>query len=209
MMNIDHKSIKVYKESVTPSINFTVSENLEDDTILLKVEGIVLGADWKYIASIVELPDIKIRGYPTTIDGRLITQASKAISIMTDNNDNDNNKNNLLSKTKPLRLVRQEFLFTLNKKILDHIEELRQKSKNNDVILYFVFRSSYIKHSLKLSAYTTKTLQENYKADPKILVTQDKENKVLFHMVDEFRRQVIIPSNEWINNFQEQLRNFD
>jgi hypothetical protein len=209
MMNIDHKSIKVYKESVTPSINFTVSENLEDDTILLKVEGIVLGADWKYIASIVELPDIKIRGYPTTIDGRLITQASKAISIMTDNNDNDNNKNNLLSKTKPLRLVRQEFLFTLNKKILDHIEELRQKSKNNDVILYFVFRASYIKHSLKSSAYTTKTLQENYKADPKILVTQDKENKVLFHMVDEFRRQVIIPSNEWINNFQEQLRNFD
>jgi len=207
MMNIDHKSIKVYKESVIPSINFTVSENLEDDIILLKVEGIVLGADWKYIASIVELPDIKIRGYPTTIDGRLITQASKAISIMTDNNDN--NKNNLLSITKPLRLVRQEFLFTLNKKIFDHIEELRQKSKNNDVILYFVFRASYVKHSLKLSTYITKTLQENYKADPKILGTEDKENRVLFHIVDEFRRQVVIPSNEWINNFQEQLSNFD
>jgi hypothetical protein len=42
MMNIEHKSIEVYKESVIPAINFTVSENLEDDTILLKVEGIVL-----------------------------------------------------------------------------------------------------------------------------------------------------------------------
>jgi hypothetical protein len=97
----------------------------------------------------------------------------------------------------------------LNRKILDHLEELRQKSKNNDVILYFVFRASYVKHSLKLSTYITKTLQENYKADPKILGTEDKENRVLFHIVDEFRRQVVIPSNEWINNFQEQLSNFD
>jgi hypothetical protein len=70
MMNIEHKSIEVYKESVIPAINFTVSENLEDDTILLKVEGIVLSADWKHIASIVELRDIKIRGYPTAIEGR-------------------------------------------------------------------------------------------------------------------------------------------
>ena len=206
-MNIDHKSIKVYKESVIPAISFAVSENLEEDTILLKVEGIVLSANWKYIATIVELPDIKIRGYPTAMDGRVITQASKAISIVTDNNDN--NLENQKSITKPLRLQKQELLFALNKKILVHIEELRHKSKNNDVILYFVFRVSYLKHSLKLSADTTKILQENHKAYPKILVTEDMANGVLFHIVDESRRQVVIPSNEWINNFQEPLTIFD
>jgi hypothetical protein len=30
---------------------------------------------------------------------------------------------------------------------------------------------------------------------------------LIFYLVDQFRRQIIIPSNEWTNNFQLQLEN--
>jgi len=72
-VNIEPGSIKVYKDSIIPAISFTVSDSLENDTILYKVDGIVLSADWKYIANIIELPDIQVRNYPT-VDGRLRKQ---------------------------------------------------------------------------------------------------------------------------------------
>jgi hypothetical protein len=216
MMNIDTESIKVYKDSVIPAISFTVSDSLENDTILDKVDGIVLSADWKYIANIIELPDIQVRNYPT-VDGRLRKQVSKVISISSENDDNNNNKKSI---TKTPRVEKRELMFTLNKYIIDHMEKLRQRSKNNDVILYFVLQVSYLQHLLKLGLYSSKFIEdgsniivlsdvrtEHDNINLRILVNRDKENRLLFHMVDEFRRQVIIPSNEWDNSFQGLLIN--
>jgi hypothetical protein len=218
MMNIETESIKVYKDSVIPAISFTVSDSLENDTILYKVDGIVLSADWKYIANIIELPDIQVRNYPT-VDGRLRKQVSKVISISNENDDDDNN-NNKKSITKTPRVEKRELMFTLNKHIIDHMEKLRQRSKNNDVILYFVLQVSYLQHLLKLGLYSSKFIEdgsniivlsdvrtEHDNINLRILVNRDKENRLLFHMVDEFRRQVIIPSNEWDNSFQGLLIN--
>jgi hypothetical protein len=44
----------------------------------------------------------------------------------------------------------------------------------------------------------------------KILVKENNKNDangLIFYLVDQFRRQIIIPSNEWTNNFQLQLKN--
>jgi hypothetical protein len=218
MMNIETESIKVYKDSVIPAISFTVSDSLENDTILYKVDGIVLSADWKYIANIIELPDIQVRNYPT-VDGRLRKQVSKVISISNENDDDDNN-NNKKSITKTPRVEKRELMFTLNKHIIDHMEKLRQRSKNNDVIIYFVLQVSYLQHLLKLGLYSSKfiedgsniivlsdVLTEHDNINLRILVNGDKENRLLFYMVDEFRRQVIIPSNKWDNSFQGLLIN--
>jgi len=44
----------------------------------------------------------------------------------------------------------------------------------------------------------------------KILVKENNKNDangLIFYLVDQFRRQIIIPSNEWTNNFQLQLEN--
>jgi hypothetical protein len=111
-------------------------------------------------------------------------------------------------------------MFTLNKHIIDHIEKLQQRSKNNDVILYFVFQVSYLQHLLKLGLYSSKFIEDGSKiivlsdvrTEPdninlRILVNGDKENRLLFYMVDEFRRQVLIPSDEWDNSFQGLLIN--
>ena len=44
----------------------------------------------------------------------------------------------------------------------------------------------------------------------KILVKEDNKNDangLILYLVDQFRRQIIISSNEWTNNFQLQLEN--
>ena len=97
-MNIEPGSIKVYKDSIIPAISFTVSDSLENDTILYKVDGIVLSADWKYIANIIELPDIQVRNYPT-VDGRLRKQVIKVTSISNEKDDDDNNNKKSITKT--------------------------------------------------------------------------------------------------------------
>jgi hypothetical protein len=44
----------------------------------------------------------------------------------------------------------------------------------------------------------------------KILVKENKKNDadgLIFYLVDQFRRQIIITSNEWTNKFQPRLEN--
>ena len=161
MLNIHKDSIKVYKQSIFPAISFTVSDNrLEEDTIPVRIDGIVLSMDWKHIANIVQLPDNQVRNNPM-VDGRIVTHGSKVkpriISAVTDNSNNP-----AASKIKKsFKTYTCELLFTLNNRVLEHIERLRQEEKNNDVILYFIFRVSYLKHSIKLGAYATKSIENN------------------------------------------------
>ena len=73
MLNIDKDSLKVYKQSIFPAITFTVTDNqLEEDTIPIRIDGIVLSSDRKYIANLVELPDVEVRDDPL-VDGRMVT----------------------------------------------------------------------------------------------------------------------------------------
>ena len=82
MLNIDKDSIKVYNQSIFPAITFSVIDSqLEEDTIPIRIDGIVLSMDWRYISEITELPDIQVRDNPM-IDGRMVTYASKARPII-------------------------------------------------------------------------------------------------------------------------------
>ena len=217
MLNIDKGSIKVYKESVIPAITFAVTDNqVEEDTIIVRVDGIVLSIDWKYIANIEELPDAQVRNNPT-VDGRLITHVSKVMPVLA----SADNNNPTSSKIKPFKAFKCDLVFTLNDKVLEHVEHLRQLQKNNDVVLYVIFRVSYIKHCIKFGAYATKSIEnddniimishiprkyDNNNINLKILVNADNdENRLLLYTLDEFRRQIIIPSDEWANIFREQL----
>jgi hypothetical protein len=95
MLNIEKDSIKVYKQSLFPAISFTVTENqLEEDTIPIKIDGIVLSSDWKYIANLIELPDVEVRINPL-VDGRMVTYTSKVrpvtdVSATTQRKSNSN-----------------------------------------------------------------------------------------------------------------------
>jgi hypothetical protein len=82
MLNIDKDSIKVYNQSIFPAITFSVIDSqLEEDTIPIRIDGIVLSMDWRYISEITELPDIQVRDNPM-VDGRMVTYASKARPII-------------------------------------------------------------------------------------------------------------------------------
>ena len=54
MVEIVSDSVKVFSESIMPAIQAEIVEELEDDTLLLKVEGFVTGEDQKYVANIIE-----------------------------------------------------------------------------------------------------------------------------------------------------------
>ena len=59
------------------AITFTVTDNQrEEDTIPIRIDRIVLSSDWKYIANLLELPDIEVRDNPL-VDGRIVTYTSK------------------------------------------------------------------------------------------------------------------------------------
>ncbi|CAN5135388.1 hypothetical protein BH18THE2_BH18THE2_31460 [soil metagenome] len=157
MLNIDKDSLKVYKQSIFPAITFTVTDNqLEEDTIPIRIDGIVLSSDWKFIANLVELPDVEVRDDPL-VDGRMVTYTStvRPVTDVTVATQRETNIN--LSKTKmSFKTYKSELAFTLNDKILEHIEHLQQRHRNKDMVLYLIFKLSYIRHSIKLGNYPMK-----------------------------------------------------
>ena len=225
MLNIDKDSIKVYNQSIFPAITFSVIDSqLEEDTIHIRIDGIVLSMDWRYISEITELPDIQVRDNPM-VDGRMVTYASKARPII-DVSASAKTKNENDSGIQSFNTYKSELVFILNDKILEHIEHMRQQHKNKDIILYLIFKICYLKHSIKLRNYSMKLMENDNKMintfenNPledkdtdtvsKILVKENNKNDangLIFYLVDQFRRQIIIPSNEWTNNFQLQLEN--
>lgn len=229
MLNIDKDSLKVYKQSIFPAITFTVTDNqLEEDTIPIRIDGIVLSSDWKYIANLVELPAVEVRDDPL-VDGRMVTYTSTVrpvtdVSVATQRETNIN----LSKTTMSYKTYKSELAFTLNDKILEHIEHLRQRHRDKDMVLYLIFKLSYIRHSIKLGNYRVKIAAndtniarflDNNSLDgdtnsnnsvQRILVKENKKNNdngLIFYIVDQFRRQIIIPSNKWTDNFQSQLGN--
>lgn len=223
MLNIDKDSIKVYNQSLFPAITFSVIDRqLEEDTIPIRIDGIVLSMDWRYISEITELPDIQVRDNPM-VDGRIVTYASKARPII-DVSASAKTKNENDSDIKLFNTYKSELIFILNDKILEHIEHMRQQHKDKDIILYLIFKICYLKHSIKLGNYSMKLMENDNKMTntfennpleykdtdnvSKILVKENNKNDangLIFYLVDQFRRQIIIPSNEWTNNFQPQL----
>ncbi|MDW0274200.1 MAG: hypothetical protein QN756_10770 [Nitrososphaeraceae archaeon] len=229
MLNIEKDSIKVYKQSIFPAITFTVTDNqLEEDTIPIRIDGIVLSSDWKYIANLLELPDVEVRDNPL-VDGRMVTYTSKVRPVTDVSAGTQRESNSNLSKTTiSFKTYKSELAFTLNDKILEHIERLRQRHRNKDMVLYSIFKLSYIRHSIKLGNYPMKRaandnniarVSDNNSLDrennsnnsvQRILVKENKKNNdngLIFYVVDQFRRQIIIPSNKWTDNFQLQLGN--
>ena len=228
MLNIDKDSIKVYNQSLFPAITFSVIDSqIEEDTIPIRIDGIVLSMDWRYISEITELPDIQVRDNPM-VDGRMVTYTSKARPVIDisayakTNNENDSD----ISASKSFNTYKSELIFILNDKVLEHIEHMRQQHKNKDIILYLIFKICYLKHSIKLRNYTMNLTENDNKMTntsennpsehqdtntvSKILVKENKKNDadgLIFYLVDQFRRQIIISSNEWTNKFQPRLEN--
>jgi len=122
-------SVKVFSDSIIPAIQLEMLEELENDTILLKVDGFVLGEDQKYIANIVESTFVS-QGY---------SSRSKANEV----------DKGIIDRIRHKRKI----MFTLDKKALDHLEDLRQKSKNKDMVFELLLNLTYLRHSAKLGKF--------------------------------------------------------
>lgn len=191
MVEIVHDTVKVFSESIIPAIQLEIIEELDDDTILLKVEGFVLTEDQKYITNIVE----------STFD-------SAGHSYISKTNEVDKG----IGKTKSKRKI----MFTLDKKALDHLEEQRQKSKNKDVVLELLLNLAYLKHSAKLGKFfefsheganiIASTPQVNTgNNNLRILVNDDLTNTLLLYHTVSVGKKLTIKASDWVNDYQEAL----
>jgi hypothetical protein len=114
VVEITSNSVRVFSESIIPAIQLEIVEELEDDTLLLKVEGFVLAQDKKYIANVLE-------------------------STFSPGGKSYRGKANVVNRGATDRIThRREIMFTLDKNALDHLEELRQISEKKDVIMELV-----------------------------------------------------------------------
>jgi hypothetical protein len=133
LMQIVKESMTIYPESTLPAIRLRVADDVEQDTVPLKIEGCVYAEDEKYIGNLVELPPLEIRSNLRTNQRQERILVSRATELTTPIPGHTN--------------YEHELMFSLDKKSIDHVEEMRHKAKNKNVTLYFTFKSTYLMHS--------------------------------------------------------------
>lgn len=192
MVEIVSDSVKVFSDSIIPAIQLEILEELEDDTILLNVEGFVLGEDQKYVANIIE-STFSTQGY---------SARSRANEVGRDAIERRRHK--------------RKIMFTLDKRAIDHLEELRQKSKNKDMVFDLILNLTLLKLSAKLGKFfefwemganlVASTYQVNRgNNNLKILVNDDPNDTLLSYHTEPVPTRLIIKASDWVNDFQEAL----
>src|SRR4051794_26331710 len=123
MPKIVENSITPYIESISTAFKLKIEEDTPDDVLLLKVEGSVFCDDDKYLSTLIQLSSIpKEKSIRVTgVSERQPYQSSKC---------------------------EFEFLFTIDNKSLDYIEDRRQKNPKKDVIFKFSITVTRLRHSI-------------------------------------------------------------
>jgi hypothetical protein len=131
---IVENSLIPYVESVPPSIKLNIEEDVEDDVLFLKVDGSVFSDDGKYLTNLVQLSS-------KPVEKRVRIQG--------------------VSENQKYQSTRYEgeFLFVLDSKLLDHIEDIRQKNLKKDVLFKFDLSVTRLRHNIRMGDYTPRPLR--------------------------------------------------
>jgi hypothetical protein len=191
MVEIIQDSVVPNDQSVVPSIKLTVEETMNYNDALLRLDGVVLSEDGKYLSTLVPLA---IKPPQSSIGIRYL---------------GDYSMQNQMTYTIDL-------MFVLDRRALDYVEEVRQKNKKRDVVLKFVFNWSILSHNLKIGHYNKTRLQPG---GPEVLVVNpgpgspNDANLNLRILVSEqvnlFNNRsstatlvYTIRASDWVNDFQ-------
>jgi hypothetical protein len=115
------------------------------------------------------------------------------------------------------RRHRRKIMFALDKKAIDHLEDLRQQSRNKDMVLNLILNLTFLKHSAKLGRFfefpysgANLVASHSYQVNRgdnnlKILVNDDPNDTLLSYRTVSVPTRLIIKASDWINDFQEAL----
>lgn len=191
MVAIVQESVRVYSESVLPAIKLRIQETFPDDVILLGIEGNVQSDDGKHITILFQIP-------PTNRDDRQIY--ARGIS---DYRQQQNRQS-----------YERDLYFTLTEKVLDYLEERREKNAKHDVILGFNIVVTFMQHSIAMGDYApvktqgaeliAKSFQKPYRADTlmNMLVPKDTSGQIITFSQYSQPVSYAIKSSDWVNDFQ-------
>jgi hypothetical protein len=151
-LTIERDSLKVYTQSVQPALKIKINFDFQDDTIPVLLDCQAYTDDMKFISNLVEVPKERFFGSEGSYS-EPSPQPSNERDTMYLRRYDDDRDFTTIHKTKDL-------MFICDEKILDYIEDLREKNANKDVILKFHLNVRLIKHGLRLREYNYVTRQK-------------------------------------------------
>jgi|GEM_PF-1717085 len=192
MVEIIQDSVVPYTQSVVPAIKLTIRETVSYNEILLRLDGIVLSDDNKFVANLIPLTT---KPSQVRIDIRSLGDFSST------------NQTTYIN----------DMIFILDKKALDYIEEARFANKKRDVVLKFDFNEIRLTHNLKIGLYNKVRFPQFPNQDSIVSVTSpmqaDQSDMNLRMLVAEqsnlfvynFSNSIVsytIRASDWVNDFQ-------
>ena len=116
-----------YVDSLVPAIKVKVEESIPSNTVLFKIDGVVMSSDCKFISRLIDLPSETNIQRTEVID--LARGAYRKI------------------------VTSKDLIFTLDKSVIDYIEELRYNHPNGSVVLRFELNVVLLLHELRLGGF--------------------------------------------------------
>jgi hypothetical protein len=110
-------------------------------------------------------------------------------------------------------------MFSLDEKSLDYIESRRHKTRNADVVLYIILKSTVLKSQIRLGHYRTIAKSDgdivvschdnpDRSNDNLNILVDEKDNgqkTLLSYKITEEKTKYTIKASDWINDYQEFL----
>lgn len=192
MVEIVQDSVSPHMQSVVPAIRLKVKETVSPNSILLKIDGTVFTEDDKFLSGLIAVS---------------IEPSQSSIWIQTLGDYSQQGQN----------MYTVDLVFTLDKKSLDYIEEVRQKNKKKDVVLKFKINEIILTHNMKVGRYNKLSLPQagNQEVITSVPIgVHDTGNLNLRIIVSEYPNQLFnyifqsvpilytIRSSDWVNDFQ-------
>lgn len=190
-------------ETVHPSIDIMLSiQYREDTTIPLQIHGIVMSEEKRVLGHFSEVPSKNTNNFPI-----------RAFHYSQQRNPRD------------LQLIKT-FRLTLDSKTLDYVENLRQKNKKGDVMIFLDLNILYLEGKVEIGGYSTEPANmaglngrkidvELIKLDSqrpnlsnthlRMMVPSSGEYSYLNFREEPTTLSYIIKGSDWINDFQPQL----
>lgn len=193
MVKIVENSIIPYVESISPAIKLKVEEDALENALLLQINGYVLSDDWKYLSDLIQLSSNPMERKMRVVE---VSEAQRHQSTR----------------------YEFEFLFTLDSKSLDYIEDRRHKNPKKDVVLKFNLVVALLHHTMKMGDYTPSPLQgecqqifstigKSFRANANLnmLIPNPSNEELFIHTVHQITLSQTIGASAWETDFQAPL----
>jgi hypothetical protein len=178
MIKLQENSLRPVKDSIMPALEFSVVSQIVNNQILIDATGNAFTENNKYISALDRINNI----WPDKFQLRIPRL----------NDNRDDNKQEYTVK----------FILTLNKELLDYIDNIRQKNSKKDVILNIKINLIFLKFDLFLYRDVVGSAKDVLPVSNSNLMMLICNSGSCFEQNSiEENLQLIIKSSDWVQEF--------